>query len=133
MTEDMPWVNLTQEEVDKLRSNKQQLTEYGKQRLKELMSKVFVPDEPEWYDEVEWDDQDNLTHEEMLEIAAQREAENEEMQVTEHNVDADLNEAELEALMALVKGQLSQEGNSQYVNLFYAKIYGKLIGMKQSV
>ena len=52
------------------------------------------------------------------------------MKVTEHNVDADLNDAEIDALMSLVKGQLSQEGNSQYVNLFYAKIYGKLIGMK---
>ena len=51
------------------------------------------------------------------------------MEVTEHNVDADFNHAEIEALMALVKGQLLQEGNSGYVNLFYAKIYGKLAGM----
>jgi hypothetical protein len=55
------------------------------------------------------------------------------MKVTEHNVDADFNHAEIEALMALVKGQLSQEGNSQYVNLFYAKIYGKLMGMKHQL
>ncbi len=39
MNEDMPWVNLTQEEVDELRKQKHKLTEYGKQRLKELMSK----------------------------------------------------------------------------------------------
>ena len=51
------------------------------------------------------------------------------MEVTEHNVDADLTHIELEALMALVKGQLLQEGNSEYVNLFYAKIYCKLAGM----
>lgn len=37
MNEDMPWVNLTQEEVDELRNKKHELTEYGKQRLKELM------------------------------------------------------------------------------------------------
>jgi hypothetical protein len=55
------------------------------------------------------------------------------MEVTEHNVDADFNHAEIEALMALVKGQLSQEGNSQYVNLFYAKIYGKLVGIKHGL
>jgi hypothetical protein len=36
MNEDMPWVNLTQEEVDELRTKKHELTEYGKQRLKEL-------------------------------------------------------------------------------------------------
>ena len=39
MNEDMPWVNLTQEEVDELRNKKHELTEYGKQRLKELMNK----------------------------------------------------------------------------------------------
>jgi len=37
MNEDMPWVNLTQEEVDELRNKKHELTEYGKQKLKELM------------------------------------------------------------------------------------------------
>ena len=37
MNEDMPWVNLTQEEVDELRTKKHELTEYGKQRLTQLM------------------------------------------------------------------------------------------------
>jgi hypothetical protein len=37
MNEDMPWVNLTQEEVDELRNKKHELTEYGKQRLTQLM------------------------------------------------------------------------------------------------
>ena len=32
----MPWVNLTQEEVEELRSKKHELTEYGKQKIKEL-------------------------------------------------------------------------------------------------
>ncbi len=57
MNEDMPWVNLTQEEVEELRNKKHELTEYGKQRLKELMN-------------------NNPTHEEMLEEAERREAEN---------------------------------------------------------
>ena len=35
MNEDMPWVELTQEEVDELREKKYELTEYGKQKLKE--------------------------------------------------------------------------------------------------
>ena len=48
----MPWVNLTQEEVEELRTKKHELTEYGKQRLKQMMS-----------------------HEEMLEEAERREAE----------------------------------------------------------
>ena len=39
MNDDMPWVNLTQEEVEELRNKKHELTEYGKQRLRELMNK----------------------------------------------------------------------------------------------
>jgi hypothetical protein len=38
MNEDMPWVNLTQEEVEELRKQKHELTEYGKQKLRELMT-----------------------------------------------------------------------------------------------
>jgi DNA repair exonuclease SbcCD ATPase subunit len=53
MNEDMPWVNLTQEEVEELRNKKHELTEYGKQKLKEM-----------------------LTHEEMLEEAERRERSN---------------------------------------------------------
>ena len=40
MSEDMPWViGLTDEEVKKLRQSKKELTEYGKQKLKELKEK----------------------------------------------------------------------------------------------
>jgi len=39
MNEDMPWVNLTQEEVDELRTKKHELTEYGKEQLRKLMNK----------------------------------------------------------------------------------------------
>jgi hypothetical protein len=38
INEDMPWVNLTNQEVEELRSKKHELTEYGKQRLKQLMN-----------------------------------------------------------------------------------------------
>ena len=49
--DDMCWVNLTKEEIEELRSKKYTLTEYGKEQLRKLM-----------------------THEEMLEEAARREA-----------------------------------------------------------
>ena len=39
MNDDMPWVNLTQEEVEELRNKKHELTEYGKQKLRKLMNK----------------------------------------------------------------------------------------------
>ena len=45
MNDDMPWVNLTQEEVEELRNKKHELTEYGKQKLRELMEDRFYPDE----------------------------------------------------------------------------------------
>jgi hypothetical protein len=37
--DDMPWVNLTQEEVEELRYNKQNLTEYGREKIRALMLK----------------------------------------------------------------------------------------------
>lgn len=39
MNDDMPWVDLTPEEIQELRTKKQQLTEYGKQKIRELMEK----------------------------------------------------------------------------------------------
>jgi hypothetical protein len=52
MNDDMPWVNLTQEEIEELRNKKQTLTEYGKQRLRELMmNQEPYPDE--MFDEAE--------------------------------------------------------------------------------
>ena len=36
MNEDMPWVNLTQEEVEELRNKKHELTEYGREQLRKL-------------------------------------------------------------------------------------------------
>jgi DNA-binding PadR family transcriptional regulator len=51
MNEDMPWVNLTQEEVEELRNKKHELTEYGKQKLRELMNKdlTFKTNEKETF------------------------------------------------------------------------------------
>jgi len=117
MNEDMPWVNLTQEEVEELRNKKHELTEYGKQRLKELMNKDLtfktngketfsIPPQtlenltlgtktPETKLEVK-----EMTHEEMLEIAEKREAENKALaaldELYEENGDAMTKLAEIE-------------------------------------
>ena len=37
--DDAPWLNLTQEEINQLRYNKQKLTDYGKQKIRALMLK----------------------------------------------------------------------------------------------
>jgi len=73
MNDDMPWVNLTQEEVEELRNKKHELTEYGKQRLREL---IYKQDMHKMEDAAKDLVLENLTHEEMLEIAEKREAEN---------------------------------------------------------
>jgi len=73
MNNDMPWVNLTQEEVEELRNKKHELTEYGKQRLKEL---IYKQDMKKMEDAAKNLVLENLTHEEMLDEAARREAEN---------------------------------------------------------
>ena len=39
MNDEMPWVNLTQDEVEELRNKKHELTEYGKQKLRKLLEK----------------------------------------------------------------------------------------------
>jgi hypothetical protein len=57
MNNEMPWVNLTQEEVNDLRNKKFELTQYGKEKFRKLMN-------------------DNPTIDEMLEEAARRERSN---------------------------------------------------------
>jgi hypothetical protein len=52
MNEDMPWVNLTQEEVEELRNKKHELTEYGKDKIRELM-KNQEPYPDEMFEEAE--------------------------------------------------------------------------------
>ena len=37
--DDAPWLNLSPEEIQELRTKKQELTEYGKQKIRELMNK----------------------------------------------------------------------------------------------
>jgi len=57
MNNDMPWVNLTQEEVNDLRNKKFELTQYGKQKLRKMMN-------------------DNPTIDEMIDEEARRERSN---------------------------------------------------------
>ena len=43
--EDAPWLCLSKEEIEDLRKQKQELTEYGKEKLKKLMNKEPTLDE----------------------------------------------------------------------------------------
>ncbi len=97
MNNDMPWVNLTQDEVEELRNKKHELTEYGKQRLKEL---IYKQDMKKMEDAAKNLVLENLTHEEMLDEAARREAENKALaaldELYEKHGDAMLKLAEIE-------------------------------------
>jgi hypothetical protein len=73
MNEDMPWVNLTQEEVEELRKQKHELTEYGKEKLRKL---IYEQDMKKMEEAAKNLVLNNLTHEEMLEEAARRERSN---------------------------------------------------------
>ena len=49
--EDMPWViGLTDEEVQELRSKKQELTQYGKEKIRKLMNKTVTQQMTEYFD-----------------------------------------------------------------------------------
>ena len=90
MSEDMPWViGLTDEEVQELRTKKQELTEYGKEKIRQLMNdnklrvydgekEVLVIGDSSWgkiqTPEMKLEVKE-MTHEEMLEEAARREKE----------------------------------------------------------
>jgi hypothetical protein len=88
MSEDMPWVNgLTDEEVQELRNKKQELTQYGKEKIRELMNdgklrfydkgkETFAVEDPYWGGQSPETQLHikKMTHEEMLEEAAKREA-----------------------------------------------------------
>jgi hypothetical protein len=56
------------------------------------------------------------------------------MKVTEHygNTPPDLQGDEIDALLELVKDQITND-EEKSVRLFYAKIYGKLLGMKTAL
>jgi len=63
--EDMPWViGLTDEEVQELRKNKQELTQYGKEKIRELMNNQ-EPYPDEMFEEAERREKENK----VLEIA----------------------------------------------------------------
>jgi hypothetical protein len=79
MNEDMPWVNLTQEEVIDLRNKKFELTQYGKEKLRKLMNnkpiqaKVSTEDYNKVMNAI---NQKDLTLDEMIDEAARRERSN---------------------------------------------------------
>jgi hypothetical protein len=73
MNEDMPWVNLTQEEIQELRKQKYEITEYAKEKLREL---IYEQDMKKMEEAAKDLVLNNLTHEEMIEEAARRERSN---------------------------------------------------------
>ena len=57
------------------------------------------------------------------------------MKVTEHygNFPPDWLLEEVESLMVLVKNEINNNDGDKSTQMFYAKIYGKLMGMKHDI
>ena len=121
MNDDMPWVDLTPEEVQELRTKKQQLTEYGKQKIRELMNdgklrfydkgkETFAVEDPYWGGCKSPETQlhiKKMTHEEMFSVAAQREAENKALEALDKLYDE--NGEALQQLSVIERQELINE------------------------
>ena len=81
MNDDMPWVFLTPEEVEELRNKKHELTEYGKEKLRKLMSKPIEAkvSEEDYQKVLELMKNQEPYPDEMFEEAERREAANREL------------------------------------------------------
>lgn len=56
------------------------------------------------------------------------------MKVTEHNMDdCDLNAEEIDDIIRLIKREIRHYQDNLKTQLFYAKMLGKLLGMKHTV
>ena len=40
--DDVPWLNLSQEEINQLRNNKKELTEYGREKIRALVKEGIL-------------------------------------------------------------------------------------------
>ncbi len=89
MNDDMPWVlGLTDKEVQELRSKKQELTQYGKEKLRKLMN-----NEP--------------TLDEMLEEAERREKENQVLDIAKNIMEE--NKEAFQHLAAIERKQFAEK------------------------
>ena len=89
MNEDMPWVNLTQEEVEQLRKQKYEITEYAKEKLRKL---IYEQDMKKMEDAIDQKVLDLMKNQEpypdaMFEEAERRERANELYQDALHELD----------------------------------------------
>jgi HAMP domain-containing protein len=71
MNDEMPWVNLSQEEIETLRKSKKELTEYGRKQFRKMMkNNNYIPDDDDVIEEMTGV---KLTDEKKRELAEQRE------------------------------------------------------------
>jgi hypothetical protein len=124
MNEDMPWViGLTDEEIQELRSRKKELTEYGKEKIRELMNdrklrvydkekqEVTILDDGSSWGKIQTPETQlhikEMIHEEMLEVAAQREAENKALEALDNLMEE--NKEAFQHLAAIERKELAEK------------------------
>ena len=117
--DDAPWLNLSQEEVEELRNKKHELTEYGKQKLKEM-----------------------LTHEEMLEEAERRERSNRilqryndfynlEVSGLSHGTPTSMEELQCIALRSMLDALITEHMNQEYNSVEICDVEDLIDGLYQ--
>lgn len=112
MSEEMPWViGLTDEEVQELRNKKYKLSQYGKEKLRKLMNKNYLPDD----DTIEEMIGEKLTDEKKKELERMRLANKTFEELTK---DEKIQLA-LEELAAIVMG--GQDGEEFYNSVKFIK------------
>ena len=111
---------LNPEEVEDLRNKKHELTEYGKQRLREL---IYKEDMRKMEDAAKDLVLKNLTHEEMLEIAERREKERKALDALDKLYDE--NGDALQRLAAIEKEEWERKERSDTVLARYNHFYNQ--------
>jgi len=124
MNDDMPWViGLTDEEVQELRTKKQELTEYGKEKIRELVNdgklrvydkakqEVTILDDGSSWGKVQTPEMKlevkEMTHEEMLEEAEKREKENQVLDIARNLMEE--NKEAFQHLAAIERKELAEK------------------------
>jgi len=120
----MPWViGLTDEEVQELRTKKQELTEYGKEKIRELVNdgklrvydkakqEVTILDDGSSWGKVQTPEMKlevkEMTHEEMLEEAEKREKENQVLDIARNLMEE--NKEAFQHLAAIERKELAEK------------------------
>jgi hypothetical protein len=123
MNSDMPWVNLTQKEINELRNKKYELTEYAKEKLRKLMTEPIEAkvSEEDYQKILDLMDNQEPYPDAMFEEAERREKERKALDALDKL--ADENGDALQRLAAIEKEEWERKERSDTVLARYNRFY----------